>query len=116
MKCFLCALFVFLSLQTTQAATISGTVDEVFCGEMDPFAVGDTCLMFVTTNENKKFGLNFDFDSWLNVFVDDGSLQGKTITAENCEKINDSNVINSLKDYNSSYFYMNCSVDFVTVK
>ena len=36
-------------------------VEEAFCGEVDPFAVGDACVVEVA-NENENFVIILDFD------------------------------------------------------
>lgn len=115
MKSVFSAFVVFMCLQTANA-TIYGTIDNIFCGEMDPFVVGDTCITFITTENKKKVALNFNFDEWLNSYSEDESLWGRTISVNHCEKITEAEVVRVLKDYDSSYFYLNCAVEYVTIQ
>jgi len=94
---------------------IEGTVVDVVCSEMDPFAVGDACVVFAEVDATgAKRGLVYnDYDwSFLHVAEPDSATDtvGDQFIAAGCEKIYDMSVVNVLKDYNSSYFYLSCDV------
>lgn len=80
-------------------------VDDFFCGEMDPFVVGDVCILFVSYGD-KKTAVLFDFDSLADVDVD--ALAGKKarLNTKRLTKLYDRDTLEVLVDYDSSYFYM----------
>lgn len=96
--------------------TIEGNVNDVFCGELDPY-YGDVCIVFIEESSAKsKMALTFDFDKFNEVFSDplDGDtskLHNKTVMAADCKPIKDSQSIASLKGYDSKYFYLNCETN-----
>jgi len=102
------------SAQAKDTMDVTGIVDTMWCGELDPH-FGDTCLAFITTSNNQKYGLVLDFEAWLAYHSDVDSLFGRSLSATKCEEIADRTSINSLKDYNDEYFYIDCDVDFVKV-
>lgn len=114
MKNLITFLAIFLTISTT-ARPIKGTIDDVFCGEVDPFAVGDACLVLTTDTETgNKLGLVYrDFD-WSYNFIpaneDATTAIGKEFTADLCSTIPNIDIIRELKEFNSEYFYLECNV------
>lgn len=124
MKLFL-VLIAFISLTSAAYATerdgdFYGKVDEVFCGEVSPMAVGDACILLMTTEDQKKMGLVFDFDHWLSLYPVSGeapeSLIGKRVTAMLCDKVYSEDEMGVLKDFNAEYSYYNCYSNNVYVE
>lgn len=101
------AFFMATGAQAFAAMNLSGTVDEVWCGELDPF-FGDTCVAFVVNDENQKYGLVLDFDAWQTNHPDQDALSGKPFSAASCEIISDFDALKSLKNFNDQYFYLDC--------
>ena len=94
-------------------SVITGTAEDIVCGEMDPFAVGDACIVYTTDEATgMKLGLVYDDYDWAIVHVPEtdsvGDLVGDRFEASTCEKIYDRDQISVLKDFNSEYFYVNC--------
>ncbi len=110
--------FYSLNLFALESADrIHGQVDYAFCGEMDPYEVGDACVVFVTEYEtNKKFGLLYNDYDWAQKFLadsdgDEDALNGDSVFVKYCSKIYISNQIDVLKDHDPNYFYLDCHVD-----
>lgn len=105
-----------LFLMSFNLLAMKVTVDDAFCGEMDPFVVGDVCLVFVTVSPESRIALVFDFDKFQNKFEDAAeSLVGKNIYIDfyQVEIITDGKVISVLKDFNDSYYYMKAPVEAI---
>lgn len=89
-------------------------IDDFFCGEMDPFIVGDVCILFVS-HADKKTAVIFDFDSLADIDVD--ALAGKKtkLNFKLLSKIYDRDTLEVLIDYDKEYFYMttNASLEVV---
>ena len=80
---------------------------------MDPFAVGDVCVVFTTDEKTgMKLGLVYDDYDWMMVNVPEPDsaedMIGDRFEASTCEKIYNRNQIEVLKDFESGYFYVNC--------
>ncbi len=103
----LLAFFMTTLVQADAASILSGTVEEVWCGELDPF-FGDTCIAFVVNEENQKYGLVLDFDAWQTNHSDQDALAGKPFSAASCETISDLDALKSLKKFNDQYLYLDC--------
>ena len=114
MKKLLIAL-ALLSSFTIQASTVKATINEVVCGEMDPFVIGDACILFSTDNETgNKIGLVYSDYDWAYEHASDLNnydvLNGRSFKADNCETFKNYDAIRELKDYNSDYFYLSCNI------
>lgn len=114
------SLAILLAGLSSQAQNFSpaiyGRIQNVFCGEMDPFAVGDACVVFVKEfSTNKKLGLVYRDYDWMEQFLPmDQEMDfpiGNEVNVHYCEKIGNRAEVQTLKDYDSEYFYLNCSVD-----
>lgn len=53
------------------ALNLVGTVTEAFCGEMDPFVVGDACLVRVQTQDYKDAVVLLDFDNFQDIYSEE---------------------------------------------
>jgi hypothetical protein len=102
---FLSLLFLLSSLNVFAAT--KGTIDEFFCGEMDPFVVGDVCILNVTQDDGKKLAIVLDFDSFAYAY-DEGALKGKRVALniDTLSYIYDEDALEVLRDFDDSYFYM----------
>lgn len=94
---------------------VVGTVTDAFCGEIDPFAIGDACLVFVKENASGRlYGLHYHDYDFMSVVLEDQSdmsdLVGKEVEAYSCDFFEDSNAIYALKRFNSRAFYYDCYV------
>jgi hypothetical protein len=97
---------------TAFAGSVTGTIDDLFCGEMDPFVIGDSCVLFITedkTNDKLAFVYS-DYDLWdvIDTMADEvGKTTGMHIEIDMNyqEKFYNKNAIHVLKDYDSRYFY-----------
>ena len=112
MKKTLLALSLLIFAITAQATTFNATIDDIWCGEMDPFAIGDVCVVFVTKEKgNSKLGILFDFDAFLEENDEYEIMIGRkaTINSATYSKIRDREIIDILKRFDSSYFYLQAS-------
>lgn len=84
-----------------------GTAEELFCGEMDPFVVGDVCLLNVTLKNNQKLSILLDFDTIVEEEIE-GTLAGSQVLIfENTlRKIYDRETLRVLRRFDEGYFYM----------
>ena len=98
-----------ISLSQTYSMNLSGYIDDAFCGEMDPFVVGDVCIVFINQN-NTKLGFLMDYDEFLSNHNPD-DLIGETILFEknNISKIRNPHIIDTLRKYDDNYFYVDYS-------
>jgi hypothetical protein len=92
-------------------------INDFFCGEMDPFVVGDVCIVNVTVGIDKKIAILFDFDSVVNEIEGTEIFIGRKakIDMNKLSKIYDRDVLEVLKDFDEDYFYMNTNFDFFEV-
>jgi hypothetical protein len=92
-------------------------IHDFFCGEMDPFVVGDVCIVNVTVGIDKKIALLFDFDSIVNEIEDTEIFNGRKakIDMNKLSKIYDRDVLEVLRDFDDKYFYMTTNYDFFEV-
>ncbi|MCO4794240.1 MAG: hypothetical protein KC493_11030 [Bacteriovoracaceae bacterium] len=111
MKTLLTLLFVLTSFSSFSSTIFKATVEDTFCVEMDPFVVGDVCLLNLEREDNgKKLTLLLDFDEFSN---QDGELEGQVLSVDSSklEKIRNREVLSILLDYDNNYYYMNASID-----
>lgn len=106
----ICLLFMCFSAQAGNS--VKAKVLDTFCGEMDPFAVGDICILNIETTEAKKLAILIDFDQFIMTYNDE-ELLGKTvmIDIDSLEKIYDRDELEVLIDFDSTYYYMHGSID-----
>ncbi len=98
--------------------TIQGQIKEIFIGELDPFMVGDACIVFVQAD--RLYGLVGSFDDCSNGDLDEVHAEyfaGYTlkVNRSNLKKIRKPGVIRELKQYNSDahYYYVRDMWDLI---
>ena len=96
-------LLSLLSL-TANADLINLRVEDHFCGEVDPFIIGDACLINASST-TRKYQLLIDFDEFYysplaKIEVNDIFV----IDSKYLEKIDDQDVINEMNDYFDVYY------------
>ena len=114
MKSMLLILSILISFNIS-AQVMNGTIDEVICAEMDPFVVGDVCIVFSTDLQSgSSVGLVYrDYDfayQYLNNLMDWDEFVGREFSADYCEHLTNFNEIGVLKSFNPNYFYLNCEL------
>lgn len=94
---------------------IRGNTEDIICGEIDPYAVGDACVVYTTDKTTgKKLGLVYDDYDWIALHIPEPDSTddwiGEEFEASTCELIKDPNAISELKSLNgnSEYFFVNC--------
>lgn len=92
----------------TYAKDFSATIDDVFCGEVDPFIVGDVCIVSLSQETGEKISIVMDIDNYYNQFnefdLEEGL--GVIVNQDSLELIDNTNILNILKQYDSDYFYV----------
>ena len=75
---------ILLVLFSINSFAVSGIVKEVFCGEMDPFHVGDACLIELEDSNKKRVVVLYDFDYFLETHSEESmnSMIGKKLNIE----------------------------------
>ncbi|MCC2678251.1 MAG: hypothetical protein K0R29_827 [Pseudobdellovibrio sp.] len=91
---------------------ISGTVDSITSGEIDPSVIGEACVIVLNTSAGKKVGLitsQYDCDDA------DSVKQGSTVTASvhKDDRIKDKKELDVLKGFGASAFF---NVPFSEIK
>ena len=94
--------------------SITGTVEDALCGEMDPFIVGDACIVYTTDEKTGvKLGLVYPDSDWSIARVPEIDSETDTVGdrffATSCKAITDAETIRALKDFGEDYFYLDCS-------
>jgi hypothetical protein len=114
MKLLLMAAALSYSI-TGFSGTFNAKVDDTMCGEIDPFVIGDACILQLTQENGKRLGLVFDFDDFMNRFTE-YELNGKRVKIDDrfISKITESDVIRELQDYSSDYFYMTADIEAIS--
>ncbi|HBQ20891.1 MAG: hypothetical protein A2Z91_08560 [Deltaproteobacteria bacterium GWA2_38_16] len=103
-------LFLIISLPVFSAENREiqkGFVEDMYLGEMDPFVVGDACILNVRT-EDKLYGLVQADDSCYGKEQELKSLKGKWISISNSHltTIDNKEAIRVLKEFDSEPFYL----------
>src|SRR3989338_6449156 len=104
-------LFLTLAMPVFSATPIeftNGVVKEVYLGEMDPFVVGDACILTVRTSEGKVYGLVNTDDSCYEKSEELQALEGKSIavSSSHLTTIDNKDAIKVLKEFDSEPFYL----------
>ena len=105
--------FHFNALALDVPSSIVGTMDDVYCGEMDPALVGDACIVF-TKDESTgvNFGLVYPDYEWMSAHVPDTDsetdLIGDRFVASFCSKIYNKDKIGVLRDFKAGTYYLDC--------
>lgn len=110
---------LFLTMFNINADMIEATVDDIVCAEINPFIIGDACILFSTEiSTGNKLGLVYpDYDLFDVAeeagyfYLDRGDANGTVFTATNCSYFTSGEDISELKSYNSQYFYLSCDLN-----
>jgi hypothetical protein len=94
---------------------IRGFANDIVCGEIDPYAVGDACIVYTTDRTTgKRLGLVYnDYDFATIHIPEPDSIDDwidEEFEASTCELIEDPNKISELKELDPSYIYIHCYV------
>jgi len=94
---------------------IRGFTNDIVCGEMDPFVVGDVCVLYTTDlRTGKSFGLVYSDYDWARLHIPEpdsiGDWIGEEFEASSCELIADKDELRVLKGFRSGYEYLSCYV------
>ncbi len=81
MKLFIAALISTVSISAS-AGKFNATLDEVFCGEVDPFVVGEACVLSMTKEDGSKVGLVVDIDAYFEEYYDDDLEEGLSVVVD----------------------------------
>lgn len=66
---FLLTVSSFFTSQAVASFIVDANVDKVFCGEVSP-ALGELCMLYMTTTQNQKVAVAYDRASYTNYFQD----------------------------------------------
>ena len=109
MKCLVVFLSFFLSVNAL-CASYHAKVDDVLCGEIDPFIIGDACIIYLTRLEDqKKMAVLFDIDEvWNSLGESIDGFTGKRVLVNPryFSKIYNPAQIEELRQMDSKYFYL----------
>jgi hypothetical protein len=109
-------LIVLSVLGSFSAFATKATVDDAFCGEIDPFVVGDACIVQLSTSKGSKIALVFpDYELEEKIGDSAETLNGQIVDVDFslAEKIYDYDVIHVLKSMGKKYFYMYAPIDAI---
>lgn len=109
MKRFLVLLVSVLSLQASAVVIedVVGQITEVVTGEIDPFVVGDACIVTVKKDNGDLIGLVTDFDA-CNDFGLEGAYIGRrlAIPASALSLIRDNDRLSVLREFDGKSFFL----------
>lgn len=118
MKALSTLLLILLSALSISAAAapVVGTIEDVMCGEINPYIIGDACIVYTTDEDTgSKLGLVYGDYDWLERFVPSDSsiddMVGDRFQAKDCRQLRSSSEIRELKKLNSEYFYLTCDIE-----
>jgi len=97
-----------------EAFSVQGVISDVMTGEMDPFVVGDACVIKVKTKEGHEIGLLSGFDACTD--ATDDLVVGREITVSltDKERVRSSAKLQILREFSTAKaFYQ---VDFGTIE
>lgn len=84
---------------------VEGYLKGMWCGEMDPTAIGDICAVFVEQNKTKRlYGYLIDYDYNVDMREDINEMAKKDVyvyVSEEVEKIFNKHKLRVLKDFNN---------------
>jgi len=92
---------------------IVGTVVGHFQGEIDPYVVGDVCILFLQTQDNSMVGIVEDMDrcSYTNYYAPHRGVQ-ISIPRSYLRYIRNYSALSVLQQYDSRVYYLNLSANF----
>lgn len=87
--------------------TFTAKVEEAFCGEMDPFIIGDVCVVNLIKDNGDKLAVVVDFDQFTLAYTE-GELDNKKVEVDSSRLsyITDRDQLGVLRDFDADYFYM----------
>lgn len=97
------------------SANFTATVEKSMCGEIDPFAIGDACLLYLEKDNGKKLALLMDFDEFQDEFSEN-ELRGQQVKvyADTLENIK-GEALAELRSMDSSYYYQAAEMSSIKV-
>ncbi len=110
--------FAFLLIHfNAHANTLKAIVIDYKCVEIDPFTVGDVCLLNVIKDNGHKLSLVFNHEAATNppLIVEEMTNLNILINELKLSYIYDSTSLSKLRSYNNEYFYMFAGPDAVKV-
>jgi len=109
-------LFLTIFSLNSFASNELAKVDDVYCGEMDPFVIGDVCVINLSKANNTKLAIVIDMDEFFNIY-DEGDLDGKSVEVDSStlSPIYDSQTLSILRDFDNEYFYLTGSIDSIVL-
>lgn len=91
---------------------IQGVIREIWIGEIDPFAVGDACLVKIDEGSRGFTTLVMDFDACVDFNLDDTYIgRGVSVARESVQYIDRHEAIAELKSFDSESFYVFAEFD-----
>lgn len=117
MKNLILLLILLGTFSLLAADTFKGKVEYADCGEIDPWYIGDACLVYIKTENGRRIALVMDFEMAVNEF-DTDDLVGQTVTVDptKLEKIKNKNKLMALMEYKDGYFYYEANIGVFEVE
>ncbi len=109
------AITAFILSMNAFSANLKATVKESFCGEIDPFAVGDACLVYLETKTNQKLALLMDFDHFQNEYLENELKDQAVIINTDLLTNLSGDVLAELRSMDSSYYYQEAQLDALSL-
>jgi hypothetical protein len=106
MKSVMILMFLLATMPLQANETFKATVKGSVCIEVDPFVVGDTCLLSLEKSSGEELTLVLDFDEF-QASYEDQKLYGRRVEVRKSliKKITKRDVLEVLKDYAESEYY-----------
>jgi hypothetical protein len=106
---------IFITSFSLKAEVVEGTINDVICAEINPFVIGDACILFSTDkNTGNKVGLVYSDYTWAYEYASESNdwsvFTGRTFSASSCDTFTSYDEIRELKEYNAEYFYYRCNI------
>jgi hypothetical protein len=115
MKLFLATLMALVSFNSF---SFTGTITNAFCAEMDPFVVGDACLISYKDKKEVVRHVLFDFDDFYTVFSEDdiNDMKGDTVKIIGAKRIKSVRVHKAMDFLGENLLLYNARVEDVRPK
>jgi hypothetical protein len=113
MKNFISVLFLILSFNLFSTEV---KVDSALCGELDPFIIGDACVVMVTAPASSKIALVFDYTLEDEMGTSVETIIGKTISInfDLVKKIKSKKMFNKLNElFGEDYYFMSAPLEAI---
>jgi hypothetical protein len=103
-----------MSDREQEAFGVQGVISDVTTGEIDPFIVGDACVIKIKTEEGHEVGLISDFDACNEATSDLMVGRGITVALTDKQRVRNSAKLHILREFSTAKaFYQ---VDFGTIE